>query len=159
MKPKKTPQKMQTYLSKLDALGMSQVRVLVPKGSESVMLSMAEEIRMKYLKEIVKKADDNDPRLEELAKSNLATRVKPEQIIEWRNSLTESQHILFDRKVLTMQDYWSNMIMAVQAKNSALMRGDGVEARRQSAEAVLAAFAYRAARDDLARYVNAAVAA
>ena len=150
----KTPAKMQTYLSKLDAMGLSQVRLLIPQEAEADMQQMAEATRYKYLQGIVRNADDADPRLAALAQSNLAVAVKQDTVASWRKALTASQHILFDKKVLTMQEHWSNMVMA---SARASMRDDP-EATRHRAEAALAAIAYKSAKDDLMRYVNEATA-
>lgn len=146
----KTPAKMQTYLNKLDAMGLSQVRLLIPKEAESEMQKVAEATRMRYLQNIVRTADDTDPRLTALAASNLAVAVKPHKLAEWRNDLTPSQHILFDKKVLTMQEHWSSMVMATAR---ASMKQDA-EATRYKAEAAIAAIAYKSAKDDLISYVN-----
>lgn len=146
----KTPAKMQTYLNKLDAMGLSQVRLLIPKEAESEMQKVAEATRMRYLQNIVRTADDTDQRLTALAASNLAVAVKPHKLAEWRNDLTPSQHILFDKKVLTMQEHWSSMVMATAR---AAMRNDA-EATRHKAEAAIAAIAYKSAKDDLINYVN-----
>ena len=145
----KTPAKMQTYLNKLDAMGLSQVRLLIPKEAESEMQKVAEATRMRYLQNIVRTADDTDQRLTALAASNLAVAVKPHKLAEWRNDLTPSQHILFDKKVLTMQEHWSSMVMATAR---ASMKQDA-EATRYKAEAAIAAIAYKSAKDDLISYV------
>jgi hypothetical protein len=145
----KTPAKMQTYLSKLGAMGLSQVRLLIPQEAEADMQQMAEATRYKYLQGIVRTADDADPRLAALAQSNLAVAVKPYKITEWRENLTPSQHILFDKKVLTMQEHWSSMVMATAR---ASMKQDA-EATRHKAEAALSAIAYKSAKDALIAYV------
>lgn len=146
----KTPAKMQTYLSKLDAMGLSQVRLLLPKDSEAEMQKLAEGMRLRYLQHIAQTADDADPRLTALSQSNLAVAVKPNKIAEWRSGLTASQHILFDKKVLTMQEHWSSMVMATAR---AAMKQDA-DATRHRAEAAIAAIAYKAAKEDLITYVN-----
>ena len=146
----KTPVKMQTYLSKLDAMGLSQVRLLLPKDSEAEMQKLAEGMRLRYLQHIAQTADDTDPRLTALSQSNLAVAVKPNKIAEWRSGLTASQHILFDKKVLTMQEHWSSMVMATAR---AAMKQDA-DATRHRAEAAIAAIAYKSAKEDLITYVN-----
>lgn len=146
----KTPEKMRTYLNKLDAMGLSQVRLLIPKEAEADMQQVASATRLRYLQNIVRTADDTDPRLFALATSNLAVAVKPHKLTEWRNDLTPSQHILFDKKVLTMQEYWSSMVMATAR---ASMKQDA-EAMRHRADAAVAAIAYKSAKDDLISYVN-----
>lgn len=154
----KTPQKMVKYLKKIEGLGLRQVRVIVPAEDEGKIVTMADSMRQAYLQKIARNADDADPRLHELANSRLATAVKPEQIAAWRSDLHPSQHIHFDRKVLTMQEEWSKMVVAVQAKNSAQMRNDDAEARRHGASAAVAAMVYRAAKDDLIQYVGTSLA-
>ena len=150
----KTPAKMQTYLNKLDSMGLAQVRLLIPKEAEADMQNIAEGVRFAYLQKIVRTADDADPRLAALAQSNLAVAVKQDALAKLRSGLTASQHILFDKKVLTMQEHWSSMVMA---SARASMRDDP-EALRHRAEAALAAIAYKSAKDDLTRFVNEATA-
>lgn len=154
----KTPEKMVKYLKKIEGLGLRHVRVVVPAEDEGQIVAMADSMRQAYLQKIARNADDSDPRLEELANSRLATAIKPDQIAAWRADLHKSQHIHFDRKVLTMQEEWSKMVLAVQAKTSAQMRGDAVEARRHGAAAAVTAMAFRAAKDDLIQYVAASQA-
>lgn len=150
----KTPAKMVKYLKKIDDLGLKQVRVIVPVQDESKIIEMAEGLKLAYLRKIARNADDDDPRLAGLADSRLATALKPEVIAGWRRNMQESQHILFDRKVLTMQEEWSKMVLAVQSKNAAMMRGDDADAKRESANAAVAAMAYRAAKEDVLAYVR-----
>lgn len=150
----KTPAKMVKYLKKIDDLGLKQVRVIVPAEDESKITEVAEGLKLAYLRKIARSATDDDPRLAGLAESRLAVAVKPEVIAGWRQAMPASQHLLFDKKVLTMQEEWSKMILAVQAKNSAMMRGDDAEAKREAANAAVAAMAYRAAKEDVMTYVR-----
>lgn len=151
----KTPDKMVKYLKKLEGLGLRQVRVIVPAEDEHRIAEAAEALRLDYLHKVARTADYDDTRLKELAESRLSTAVNANQIAEWRNALPSSQHILFDKKVLTMQQEWGNMVSAVQSKHSATMRGDDQDARRYAAIAAVFAMAYRAAKDDLTHYVAA----
>ena len=149
----RTPDKMVKYLKKIDDLGLKQVRVIVPSESEHEVAAYADSLRQKYLTKIATTADPSDKRLKELASGRLATGIKPEQIVTWRQELDKSQHILFDRKCLTMQQAWSNMVLAVQSKHAAMMRDDEAETTRHSALAAVAALAFRSAKDDLTQYV------
>jgi hypothetical protein len=151
---KKTSEKMLRYLAKLDVLGLRQVRVTVPAEAEAQIIQVADGLRAAYLQKIARNAHDDDPRLEELAKSRLATAIHPSKIKTWRASMQESQHLLFDKKVLTMQDAWAKMSLDAQDKNAAEMRGDVVAARRHGAHAALSAMAYRAAKADFLAYVG-----
>lgn len=151
---KKTPAKMVKYLKKIDDLGLKKVRVIVPASDEAQIVEKAEELRLAYLRKIARSAADDDPRLGHLADSRLASAVKPEVIARWRRDLPESHHILFDKKVLTMQHEWANMVIAVQSKNAALMRGDDADATRYAAAAAVGAMSYRAAKDDVLAYVR-----
>jgi hypothetical protein len=150
----KTPAKMVKYLKKIDDLGLKQVRVIVPAQDEGKITELADDLKLAYLRKIARNADDNDPRLAELAESRLATAVRPVFIAGWRRAMPESQHIHFDKKVLTMTDLWEKMVLAVQGKNAAMMRGDDAEAKREGANAAVAAMAYRAAKDDVLAYVR-----
>lgn len=156
---KKTPEKMVKYLKKIESLGLKQVRVIVPADAEAKIASHADALRQDYLTKIANTADAADPRLQELATGRLAAALKPAQIAAWRQELSQSQHILFDRKVLTLQQEWSKMVLAVQAKHAAIMRGDDDETRRHSAMAAVAAMSYRSAKDDLTSYIAANTAA
>ena len=151
----RTPDKMVKYLKKIDDLGLKQVRVIVPAESEHKVAAYADSLRQEYLRNIAVTADPSDKRLKELASGRLATGIKPVQIMAWRQDLDKSQHILFDRKVLTMQQAWSNMVLAVQSKHAAMMRDDEAETTRHSALAAVAALAFRSAKDDLTQYVAA----
>jgi hypothetical protein len=151
---RKTSEKMLRYLNKLDVLGLRQVRVTVPIENEAQIIHAADAMRIAYLHKIARNANDDDPRLEELANSRLATSLHPTQIKKWRAAMQESQHILFDKKVLTMQEAWSNMAVDIQAKNAADMRGDTIAARRHGAYAALAAMSYRAAKADFLAYIG-----
>ncbi len=155
----KTPEKMVKYLKKIEGLGLKQVRVIVPADAEAKIAAHADSLRQDYLAKIAATADAADPRLQELATSRLAAAIKPAQIATWRQELSQSQHILFDRKVLTLQQEWSKMILAVQAKHAAIMRGDEDDTRRHSALAAVAAMSYRSAKDDLTSYIAANTAA
>jgi len=154
----KTPEKMLKYLKKIDNLGLKQVRVIVPADDEHKVAAYADTLRHDYLNKIATTADADDPRLQELATGRLASAIKPAQIAAWRQELSQSQHILFDRKVLTMQQEWSKMVLAVQAKHAAIMRGE-TDTERHSALAAVAAMSYRSAKDDLMQYVAANAAA
>lgn len=154
----KTPVKMQNYLNKLDALGLSQVRLLVPKEAEPELQEVAESLRLKYMQTLVKTAKTDDPRLLALSQGNLAAAVKSDVIAMWRRDLTESQHLLFDKKVLTMQEVWSTMVLAMQSHHAAVMRDDAAAALRHRAEAAVAATMYKSAKDDLMRYLVTATA-
>lgn len=149
----KTPEKMVKYLKKIGDLGLKQVRVIVPAEAEHKVSAYADSLRQDYLAKIASTASSSDPRLKELATGRLATGIKPEHIAEWRQSIDKSQHILFDRKVLTMQQAWSNMVVAVQSKHAAIMRDDEEEATRSGAMATVAAMSFRAAKEDLTQYV------
>jgi hypothetical protein len=155
----KTPIKMQNYLNKLDALGLSQVRLLVPKEAEPQLQEIAEGIRLKYMQTLVKTAKGDDPRLLALSQGNLASAIKSDVIAMWRRDLTASQHLLFDKKVLTMQEVWSTMVLAMQSHHAAIMRDDQAAALRHRAEAAVAASMYKSAKDDLTRYTTTAVRA
>lgn len=154
----KTPPKMLKYLRKLEGLGLKQVRVIVPADEEHKVAAYADSLRQDYLTKIATTAEPDDPRLQELATGRLASAIKPAQIAAWRQELSQSQHILFDRKVLTMQQEWSKMVLAVQAKHAAIMRGE-TDNGRHSALAAVAAMSYRSAKDDLMQYVAAHTAA
>lgn len=149
----RTPDKMVKYLKKIDDLGLKQVRVIVPAEAESKVAAYADSLRTDYLSKIATTADPSDKRLKTLATGRLSVGIKPSKIAEWRQELDSSHHIHFDRKVLTMQQAWSNMVIAVQSKHAAIMRDDETEATRHSALASVAAMTFRAAKDDLTQYV------
>lgn len=151
----KTPKKMTKYLEKNDDLGLRQVRVLIPVEDEQKVVAFADSVRLDYLNKIANTAPADDPRLHALARGQLSTGIKATQIMAWRQEINESQRILFDRKVLTMQNEWSKMVMSIQSKQSAIMRGDEDGEIRHGAQASVAALSFRFAKTDLINYVAA----
>lgn len=159
MRTTKTRASMQNYLKKLDAIGLRKITIFVPNDCADEIMDMADAKRTAYLHDIANFAQDGDPRISALASSNLTAQVGASLIAGLRaNMKSGSQIIEFDKKVLTMQEAWSNMIQAQQSASSAQMRDEEADRLRYAAKAAACAATYRRAKDGLLRFVQAVIA-
>jgi len=150
----KTPEKMTTYLTRMNSLGLRTISLIVPERDVKTLQEAALEARLAYLSEIVESAPDDDERLDELAKGNLARAVSPKNVAHLRDRLDPSHHAVFTKHLWTMQQAWSNLVVADNEKNTATATGAHDVARRMGAAAAVAAARYKQKRDKLLDFVE-----
>lgn len=133
-----------TYAKKMQDLGMTTVRVLVPDDKVQDYVDRASADRVDFLHALVEGAPDDDPRLAVLAESNTVQPMTAEAKAVLRDRTKNLQRL--DTLLDDLDAVHTAFLDAQDAGETAIATGKTTQAIRHFARAAVAALDYKRIR-------------